>query len=98
MGFAVLAGTCEALEAAAVPEINSRLHRGEESALRPKGDAADGLGQRGHLELAIEALDRGREDVDPPQRAAALVPQRAFAQAVGAVHHAFDAHASEYQA
>jgi hypothetical protein len=26
-----------------------------------------------------------------------LVPQRAFAEALGAVDHAFDAHASEYQ-
>jgi hypothetical protein len=88
-------GGCKKRERTAVPEINSRLHCGEQSALRAKSDAADGLGHREHLQLAIEALDRGREDVDPPQRLAALVPQRAFAKALGAVDHELGAHASE---
>src|SRR5262249_36050917 len=51
------------------------------------------LGQAVLAHLAgrgIELLKRRAEDVDPPQRARALFPERALAEQVTVSHHAFD--------
>ena len=74
-----------------VGEPDAVAQRDDEAALRAEAEAADRRRHRHRDVLAgrrIEAVERRRVDVDPPERLVGCRPQRAFAEARPDVEHA----------
>src|SRR4051812_32121949 len=85
----VLLRTHQELGLGRADEIDAAGERDQQAAVAPQRDAAGRLGHWYDLGVcAVVALERVAVDVDPPQDAHALVPDRAFTERIVAREHA----------